>query len=87
MFGLGAGWLSTLKMSSEHLDCSQSFLSRILIDDRVEDTVCQSARNFDPLSAPNNDPAWSARVAGPMRCSLHTAQPDRASGVSVIPAS
>ncbi|UFM65941.1 helix-turn-helix domain-containing protein [Paracoccus sp. MA] len=48
---------------------------------------CQSARNFDPLSAPNNDPAWSARVAGPMRCSLHTAQPDRASGVSVIPAS
>ncbi|MDK8875476.1 transposase, partial [Paracoccus sp. SSJ] len=41
---------------------------------------CQSARNFDPLSAPNNDPAWSARVAGPMRCSLHTAQPDRASG-------
>ena len=49
--------------------------------------TCQSARNFDPLSAPNNDPAWSARVAGPMRCSLHTAQPDRASGVSVIPAS
>ncbi|WGR62048.1 chromate transporter (plasmid) [Paracoccus ferrooxidans] len=49
--------------------------------------ACQSARNFDPLSAPNNDPAWSARVAGPMRCSLHTAQPDRASGVSVIPAS
>lgn len=48
---------------------------------------CQSARNFDPLSAPNNDPAWCARVAGPMRCSLHTAQPDRASGVSVIPAS
>ena len=49
--------------------------------------ICQSARNFDPLSAPNNDPAWCARVAGPMRCSLHTAQPDRASGVSVIPAS
>ncbi|RDD70054.1 hypothetical protein DVR11_17845 [Paracoccus versutus] len=43
MFGLGAGWLSTLKMSSEHLDCSQSFLSRILIDDRVEDTVSQQA--------------------------------------------
>lgn len=50
-------------------------------------TGCQSARNFDPLSAPNNDPAWCARVAGPMRCSLHTAQPDRASGVSVIPGS
>jgi hypothetical protein len=28
-----------------------------------------------------------ARIAGPMRCSLHTAQPDRASGVWVIPGS
>ena len=63
------------------VDCRE----RTLQSQRVE--LCQSARNFAPLSAPNNDPAWSARVAGPMRCSLHTAQPDRASGVSVIPAS
>ncbi|MBO9440128.1 hypothetical protein J7354_15820 [Sulfitobacter sp. R18_2] len=36
-------------------------------------TRCQSAVNPDPYR--------SARVAGSMRCSLHTAQPYRASGV------
>ena len=32
---------------------------------------CQSAGNTAPLSAPSRAPHRSARVAGPMRCSLH----------------
>ncbi|TFL17244.1 IS66 family insertion sequence element accessory protein TnpB [Jannaschia formosa] len=49
---------------------------------------CQSASNSDPLSASKNDPLFlGARIAGPMRCSRHTAQPDRASGGCVRPVS
>ena len=58
--------------------------------DRARILAEEKSVNRHPMLTPNRRPKMTPSCtteAGPMRCSHHTAQPRRASGVSAIPGS